>query len=236
MTTTERRRNMRAENCRACGEPCEAGKGYLYRDTRGKVVRRLGRFGWFVKCESCHQGAKTRESVFREQQAAKRANEPIIRPWAVPQVKKWTISRIAHLGDVAICIEAGMFTQIVSYRDPMNGRFTAPTGYAMEQMIVADKPLSEQAARFLSGRILALVKVVQAEEQASGERAVAKLVAAGATVDPAPSGHGWRVALNGGNYSLWGFTGGKNKIMGVPGQQGGWVETTIEKLLGTSEG
>lgn len=236
MTVTERRRNMRAENCRACGKLCEAGHGYLYRDTNSRTVRRLGRFGWFVKCEGCHGGNKSQMTVRMERDAAARADEPVVRPWSVSQVKRWVVSRTVHEGDVAIRISAGVFEEVVSYRDRINSRFTAPTGYALEQATFAGRPLSENAATYLSGQILPLVVAVQSEEQAAGEAAVAKLVAAGATATPCPSGYGWRVEYKGGRYTLWGCVDGKNKVSGLtqPNEQGRWVETTAEELLGAS--
>lgn len=241
MTVAERRRNMRAENCRACGKFCEAGQGYLYRDTNSRTVRRLGRFGWFVKCEECHGGNKSQTTVRMERDAAARADEPVVRPWSVSQVKRWTVSRTVHEGDVAIRISAGVFEEVVSYRDRINSRFTAPTGYALEQATFAGRPLSENAATHLSGQILPLVVAVQSEEQAAGEAAVAKLVAAGATATPCPSGYGWRVEYKGGRYTLWGCVDGKNKVSGLVGEAhqlnehgGRWVETTAEELLGAS--
>ena len=232
MTTTERRRNMRVENCRACGKPCEAGQGYLYRDTTSRTVRRLG---WFVKCEKCHGGGKTRLTVSLEKQAAARAEEPIVRPWSVSQVKKWVVSRTTHEGDVAIRIEAGTaFVEVVSYRDRINSRFTAPTGYALEQAEFAGKPLSRRAAAYLTAQILPIVVAVQTEEQVAGEGAIAKLTAAGATATPCPSGYGWQVDFKGGRYTLWGCVGGTNKVVGMtqPNEHGRWVETTAEELLG----
>ena len=226
---------MRSENCRACGKLCEAGQGYLYRDTTSRTVRRLGRFGWFVKCEECHGGAKTRLTVSLEKRAAARADVPFVRPWSVSQVKNWAVGRTTHEGDVAINIEAGTaFVEVVSYRDRINSRFTAPTGYALEQAEFAGKPLSEKAAAYLTAQILPIVVAVQTEEQLAGDEAIAKLTAAGATATPCPSGYGWRVEFKGGRYTLRGCIGGANKVVGMtqPNEHGRWVETTAEELLG----
>lgn len=234
-TATERRRNMRAENCRSCGKFCEAGQGYLYKDTHThRRNRYTGRFLWFVKCEECHEGAKTRLTISMEQQAAARAAEPVVRPWSVSQVKKWVVSRTTHDGDVAIRIDGGTFSEVVSYRDRINSRFTAPAGYSMEQMEFCGKPLSEKAAEHLSEQVLRIVVAVQSEEQVSGELAAAKLVSAGATVTPCPSGYGWRVEYKGGRYTLWGCVDGKNKVVGLAQEQGRWIETTAEELIGAN--
>lgn len=238
----DRRRNMRPDNCRACGKSCEAGQGYLYRDTNSRTVRRIGRFGWFVKCEECHGGNKTKMTVAMEKHAAARANEPVVRPWSVAQVRNWAVDRITHNGDVAILVETGTFGMIVSYRDPINGRFTAPTGYALEQKEFAGKPLSEKAAAELSPRILAIVVAVQGEELAAGEAAAARLVAAGATVTLHPCGWGWKVSYKGGEFHLDGLTGGANRIGGFTGLDaerrvtGVWFEGTVEELLANSQG
>ena len=224
---------MRAENCRSCGKFCESGHGYLYRDTHGRPNYRTGRFGWFVKCEECHTGAKTRLTVSLEKQAAARANEPVVRSWSVSQVKKWVISRTVHEGDVAIQVDGGSFVTVVSYRDRINGRFTAPTGYNLEQYEFEGKPLSEKAEAHLSPQILSLVTAVQKEEHEAGETAVAKLVAAGATATPYLSGHAWSVVFQGGSYTLWGNVDGGNKVTGVtqPNERGRWVETTAEAMI-----
>ena len=236
--TTERRRNMRAEQCRACGQLCEAGQGYLYHDTNTtRRNRHTGRFLWFVKCEECHVGAKTRMTVKLEQQAAARAAEPIIRPWSVSQVRTWAVDRVTHDGDVAILVETGTFGEVVSYRDPINSRFTAPTGYSLEQREFGGKPLSERAAAELGGKILAIVVAVQNEERAAGEAAVAKLVAAGAAVTPHGSGFCWKVSYRGGEYWLWGCVDGKNRVSGLTDVDanrnvtGRWIETTAEELI-----
>jgi hypothetical protein len=234
MVGTERRRNMRAESCRACGKACEAGQGYLYRDTHNRRRNRYtGAFLWFVKCEECHGGDKTRLTIASEKYAAAHANDPVVRPWSVSQVKKWAVTRTEHEGDIAIRVEAGTFSEVVSYRDHINSRFSAPTGYSLEQHEFAGKPLSQKAADELGARILPMLVAIQNEEQAAGEAAVAKLVAAGATAKPCPSGYGWRVEYKGGDYCLWGCVEGKNKITGIgrKGVAGQWVETTAEELI-----
>jgi hypothetical protein len=233
MQATDRRRNLRPEACRSCGKFCEAGQGYLYRDTSGGTVRRLGRFGWFVKCAECHSDGKSRLTVSMERHAA--ANPPAlaIRPWSVAQVKRWTVVRVTHEGDVALRLDAGSFSEIISDRDRINSRFTAPTGYALEQAEFADKPLSANAAAYLESQILPLVNAIQAEEQLAGEEAAAKLATAGATVTPLITGYGWRIEYRGGHYTLWGCVGGKNSLKGFRLTDEGerWTETTAEKLL-----
>lgn len=213
---------------------CDAGNGYLYKDTNtNRRNRYTGRFLWFVKCGDCHSGAKTRMTVEMEKQAAARADEPVVRPWSVSQVKKWIVSRTTHEGDVAIRIDSSTFTEVVSYRDCINSRFTAPTGYAMEQMVFGGKPLSEKAAEHLSEQVLRIVVAVQSEEQVAGELAVEKMVSAGATVTPCLSGYGWCVEYKGGRYTLWGCVDGKNKVVGMTqaNEQGRWIETTAESLI-----
>jgi hypothetical protein len=234
MTSTERRKNARPENCRACGVFCEAGQGNLYRDTTSRTVNRLGKFGWFVKCNSCNDGGKTRLTVTMEKQAAARSGEVAVRPWSVSQVKKWIVSRMTHEGEVAIQIDAGSFVEVVSYRDRINSRFTAPTGYSLEQIEFAGKPLSEKASRLLSEQILPIVVAVQSEEKTSGEIALEKMIAAGATAKPCPSGHGWRVEFQGGRYTLWGCVDGKNQVSGLD-PTNKWIETTAESLLAAEE-
>jgi hypothetical protein len=234
-TASDRRRNMRAENCRACGVPCEAGQGYLYQDTNSRRRNRVnGRFLWFVKCEKCHSEAKTRTTVAMEKSAASHANEPVVRPWSVSQAKKWVVSQTTHDGDVAIRVDGANFSEIISGRDRINSRFTAPTGYSLEQREFAGKPLSENAASYLSELVLAIVVAVQSEEESAGEMAVAKLVDAGAVVTPYLSGHAWRVEYRGGRYTLWGCVDGKNKVTGLAqaSETGRWVETTAEELIG----
>ena len=231
MIATDRRRNMRAENCKACGKLCEAGQGYLYRDTHGRPNRNTGRFGWFVKCEECNAGNKTRSTVKMEQHAAAHANDPVIRPWSVSQVKKWAVERITHDGDVAIRIEAGTFSEIISYRDRINSSFTAPTGYAMKQHDFSGKPLSRNAADELSDRVVTIVNAVNREERTAGELAAAKLTAAGAVVALHCSGACWNVEYKGGRYTLWGCVDGMNKMSGLVNGQ--WTETTAENLIGS---
>lgn len=236
--TTERRRNAHPGNCRSCGAAVEAGAGYLYRDTNGRQARarydRTGRWGWFVRCNACHTGNKTKLTVEMERDAVRRQSAPVVRPWSVSQVRGWAVDRITHKGEPAILVESGTFGEIVSYRDRINSRFTAPTGYALKQMELAGRPLSEKAAAHLSALILALVVAVQREEQEAGEAALAKLLAAGASAKPCPSGYGWRVEFRGGRYTLWGCVGGKNKVMGItqPNESGRWVDTDAESLIG----
>jgi hypothetical protein len=224
---------MRTENCRACGKLCEAGQGYLYRDTHGRPNRYTGKFGWFVKCEECHGGSKTKMTVAMEKHAAAHINDPVIRSWSVAQVKNWVVIRTTYEDDVAIRVEGNGFSEVVSYRDRINSRFSAPTGYTLEQKEFAGKPLSEKAAEHLSARILVIVNAVQEEEQAAGEAAVAKLAAAGAQISFYPAGNCWEVKYQGVSYNLWGCVDGKNKLIGVvqTGGLGTWVETTAEELI-----
>jgi hypothetical protein len=236
-TTCDRRRNMRAENCKACGKFCEAGQGYLYRDTHGRPNRYTGKFGWFVKCEECHSGNKTKLTVTLEKHAAAHANDPVIRPWSVASVKNWTVTRTTHEGDVAIRVDGKGFSEIVSGRDRINSRFTAKNSYTLEQNGLAGKPLSEKAAEHLGAQIFAIVVAVQDDERMAGNAAVDKLVAAGATVTLSPSGNAWKVKYKGGEYTLWGCVDGKNKVTGlaVAGVHGPWVETTAEELIAKGE-
>lgn len=242
MIAIERRRNMRAENCKACGKLCEAGQGYLYRDTHGRPNRHTGRFGWFVKCEGCSAGNKTRLTVKMEQHAAAHANDPVIRPWSITQVKKWLVKRITHDGDVAIIVEAPTFSEVISYRDRINSSFSAPTGYGLEQHDFAGKPLSDKAAVELSDRIVAIVNAVNREERAAGEAAAAKLTAAGAVVSMHCTGGSWKVEFKGGSYTLWGHVDGTNKMTGLVSTAvvngttvGPWIETTAETLIGGTD-
>lgn len=235
---TERRRNMRPENCRACGKHCEAGEGYLYRDTNSRTSRqnrnrRTGAFGWFVKCADCHAGEKTRLTVRMEKDAAARADEPIVRPWSVSQVKGWTVTRTTHEGDVAIRVEGKGISQVVSYRDRINSAFDAPSAYHLEEFGLAGKPLSRAAAELIGEQIKVITHAINAEERASAEAAVAKLVAAGATCEMWNVYHCYKVEYKGGQYTLWGCVEGKNKVTGIitttiPYT---WIETTAEKLL-----
>lgn len=234
MTATKcRRRNMRAEGCRSCGKLCEAGQGYLYHDTNTtRRNRYTGRFLWFVKCEECHSGNKTRMTFAMDKDRDSRANDPVVRPWSVSQVRKWSVSRVTHEGEVAIRIDSADFQEVVSYRDAINSRFSAPTGYAMEQMEFSGKPLSDKAAADLSGRVLAILVDVQNEEQAAGESAIQKLATAGATVAKCLSGYGWKVEYKGGHYTLFGCVDGKNKVVGwtKETEHCRWIVTTAEEL------
>jgi hypothetical protein len=235
-TKTDRRRNMRAEGCKVCGAHCESGAGYLYKDTNTfRRNHRTGGFLWFVKCETCHGGNKTRLTLEMERNALKHANDPVVHAWSVTQVKKWVVSRVTHEGDVAIKVTGKGVDLVVSYRDPISSRFSAPTGYSLEQKVIADKPLSKSAANHLGDRILAVLCDVQAEEAASAEAAVTRLRAAGAAVVACPSGCGWRVDFGGHHYTMWGCVGGDTRICGyTPSPDGGlnrFVDTTVEKLL-----
>lgn len=179
-TTTERRRNMRADNCRACGAHVEAGAGYLYRDTHSRPNRYTGRFGWLVKCQPCHEGGKTKLTVRMERDAAARANEPPPpRSWSVAQVRKWAVERGEHEGDVAVFVAGAFGREVVSYRDRINSGFTGDTGYSLEQHEFVGRPLSAAAVADLSPRILAALVAVQEEERVGLVAAAEKLVAAG---------------------------------------------------------
>ena len=138
-----------------------------------------------------------------------------------------------HEDDVAIRLESGSISEIISYRDRINSSFTAPTGYALEEATIGGKPLSPNAVTYLSPKILAIVEAVRSDEQASGELAVAKLVEAGATVHRGSSWNTWKVSYRGGSYTLWGCIDGKNKICGVTesNENGRWVDTTAEELI-----
>jgi hypothetical protein len=194
----ERRRNMRAEACRSCGAACAAGAGYLYRDL-GTGRRRAS---WFVKCEECHGGKKTRLSVKLERQAAARAElpaEPAVRPWGVASARKWAVELApGEGGDVALFL-AGPFGRLaISYRDRIGGGFDAPTGYALEEGVrVAGKPLSRAAALELSPRILALVAQVRERERAGVMEAAATLEAGGVVAVKHPFSDYWTVKLGG---------------------------------------
>jgi hypothetical protein len=230
MIAIERRRNMKAESCRACGKFCEAGDGFLYRDTHThRRNRYTGRFLWFVKCVDCHEGNKTKGIVAAEKYAAAHASDPVVRPWSLSQVRKWSVERIEHKDDVAIRIESATFAGIISYRDRINSSFRAPTGYAMEQYEFAGKPLSRNAADELTNRVLPIINAVNSEERASGEIAAAKLVAAGAVVSKHCCGFCWNVEFKGGRFTLWGCVNGNNKMSGII--NGKWVETTAENLI-----
>lgn len=202
-TATSRRRNMRAECCRACGTMCEPEQGYLYSDTNtSRRNRHTGRFLWFVKCESCHLGNKSRTTVAMERQAAARASEPVIRPWSIAQVKGWTVERFTYKGDAAIRICAPTFSAVISYRDRINSSFQACSVYDLEEYGVAGKACSAKAAAHISNQIDSIVTAVQSEERANGETAAARLTALGAIVTD--HHHYWRVSVAGGNYTLWG--------------------------------
>lgn len=202
-TTKERRRNMRAEGCRACGKFCEAGQGYLYRDTNSKTTRRNGRFGWFVKCEECNSGNKTRMTVAMEKQAEKHKDDPVIRPWSVSQVKKWTVelgtveeafADVVTL-DVGIYVVGSFGRTLISYRDPIGSTFTAPGD--MEGYEVDGKPLSKAAAVELSARIYPLVREVNQKETDGVVAAATALTNGGVEVVKHPYSKHWSLKLGG---------------------------------------
>jgi hypothetical protein len=176
-------------------------------------------------------------TVKMERYVASQPDKPVVHSWSVASVKNWTVTRTTHEDDVAIRVEGKGFSEIVSYRDPINSLFRAPTGYTLEQREFAGKPLSEKAAEHLSAQILVILTAVQREERAGGEAAVIKLVAAGATVSPYNTDTAWRVGYKGGSYTLWGCVDGKNKMSGMAtlGVAGTWVETTTEELIAKAE-
>lgn len=223
--TTDRRQNSRTANCRSCGAYCEAGKGYLYFD-RAK--------GWFVKCQDCNAGQKTRATVKAERRALTHPIQPTVRPWTITQVRKWTVELVTRSDDVAVVLRTGTAETVMSFRDPITSRFTANSLYEMDGMDIDGKPISLPSAKHLDSLIYPLVEWVQKREQVAGEAAALRLVIAGATAVLRAGGHGWQVDYKGGRYTMWGCVDGKNEISGFTcesGENRRWIETTVEQLI-----
>ena len=178
MTATDRRRNMRAEPCRICGKDCSAGEGYLYRDTDSRTVRRLGRFGWFVKCAECHGAKETRGTRANKLHAAKCAAEPTVRPWSVSQVKGWTVERVCD----KVVITAKDWCEQGTYRDRITRACVAKCEYHLTEFGLCDRPLSQAAAELIYSRIRPLAAAIVAEERAATTAIIDALANAGATI------------------------------------------------------
>ena len=178
MTATERRRNMRAEPCRICGKDCPAGEGFLYRDTDSRTVRRLGRFGWFVKCAECHGGKETRGTLANKRLAAKCAATPAVRPWSVSQVKTWSVERV---GDKVI-VTAKDWAEMGTYRDIITRECVAKCEYHLTEFGLGGKPLSKAAAELVCSRIRPFATAILMEERAATTAIIDALANAGATI------------------------------------------------------
>lgn len=231
MTATERRRNAYADHCYVCRKEVPAGEGWLYSDVRSdrsrSRYRSTGRFKKRVKCDRCHN-----EKISHKWQADNLDNpkpaEPVVRPWSVSQVKKWALERGEHEGDVALFV-VGPFGRLkISDRDSISCSFVAPSCWQLEEFGIADKPLSQAAAKEFGERVRAEVTVVANAERASAESAAKILEEAGASVERGNSWHSFKVQIGGGRYWLWGKMAG-NVVSGVDSQNN-WIETTAEVL------
>jgi len=150
MTATDRRRNLRAENCRKCGAFCEAGAGFLYRLTTGVKARTIhnhtGRWGWFVKCERCHAG-----------ETEKAGRVPVSR-WGVRDVAKWGIDTTTdEYGVTESWLTAGAERLMVAGPDRVGvGFHPLVPFYAGDP--VAGRELTEKAAAVLNERVAEVVR------------------------------------------------------------------------------
>lgn len=175
MTTTERRRNMRAENCRGCRAWVEAGAGYLYQDTNSRRGRsrmnRTGRFGWLVKCEKCHTGETVKEA--RRAEAAERGKR-----WSVRDVERFAVEpgRYTYVrfysnragvvrlflpvcgpgfdetSEPCVLVSAGGELVVAVYCDLINGQFGAGTPFDAGDPI-GGRELTAKAAARLNERV-----------------------------------------------------------------------------------
>jgi hypothetical protein len=205
MIAEQRRRNAYADHCCVCHAAVASGEGWLYSDTKSNRSRsyRSGSGRWIkkVKCDRCHSEGLTSKWQADNLDNPKPA-APVVRPWAVSQVRKWTLEVGEVEGDggrdVALYIVGAFGRQLISSRDRIGGGFTAFSGYALEAGLVVDgKPLSKAAADELSPRITEVVSEVNRKELEGGPVAAALLAAAGVEAIKHPYAPFWSIRLGG---------------------------------------
>ncbi len=223
---SDRRRNQYAANCKVCGVEVQPGNGWLYNDTRCRAGQ--GKWSKFVKCDRCHELGVSHKSQLPENQTAP---QPTVRPWSVSQVRLWTIERGEVDGDAALFVVGSFGREVISYRDRINSGFCVFSGYALEMHEVAGKPLSKAGVEELSPRLEAAADVIRGDEVEALDNAVAKLLAAGGTFDPlAQRQHYRRVEFRGGSWCVF-----ANSVYGQPALGLPYINTTVEKLIGSEE-